>query len=236
MTNTNPGPANILIVEDEDDIRDMIASSLKTARYEVLEARDGQEGFSKAIDLNPSLILIDWMMPVVNGLELLRRLRHDERTHEIPVIMLSAKADVDNKTQGLDSGADDYLTKPFSPKELISRIKAVLRRHEGKQEARSVVTAQKLTLDASSHIVSINKQQINLGPTEFRLLQFFMQHPDKVYSRAQLLDHVWGNAVYIDERTVDVHIRRLRKALSIDGHEALIQTIRGSGYRFSDKF
>jgi len=236
MINASVNTVTILIVEDEDDIRDMIASALTLAHYRVLEAPDGQEGFSKAIDLKPDLILIDWMMPVVNGLELLRRLRRDERTREIPVIMLSAKAEIDNKTQGLDSGADDYLTKPFSPKELIARIKAVLRRHEGKQDTNAVLTIKMLVLDASSHVVSINGQTINLGPTEFKLLQFFMRHPDKVYSREQLLDQVWGNAVYIDERTVDVHIRRLRKALSIEGHEALIQTIRGSGYRFSDKF
>jgi two-component system phosphate regulon response regulator PhoB len=236
VTNIPATATCILVVEDEDDIRDMVASSLKTAGYSVLQASDGQEGFSCAIDHKPQLIVVDWMMPVVNGLELLRRLRRDERTAGIPVIMLSAKTEVDNKTQGLDSGADDYLGKPFSPKELIARIKAVLRRHENKQQATPVLSAKKLVLDTSSHIVSIDTHIINLGPTEFKLLQFFMSHPDKVYSRSQLLDQVWGNAVYIDERTVDVHIRRLRKALDIDGHDALIQTIRSAGYRFSDKY
>ena len=235
MKNDDAKANTILVVDDEEDIRDMIALSLKTAGYHVLCANDGQEGFSIAIDQKPQLIVVDWMMPVVNGLELLRRLRRDERTDEIPIIMLSAKAEVDNKTQGLDSGADDYLSKPFSPKELISRIKAVLRRYEGKQGSTLPLTVKNLTLDPSSHIVSIKGQAISLGPTEFKLLQFFMNHPDKVYSREQLLDHVWGNAVYIDERTVDVHIRRLRKALSIDNHDELIQTIRGAGYRFSNK-
>jgi len=223
---------NILIVDDEEDIRDMVALSLKTAGYHVLQASDGQEGFSCAIDHKPQLIVIDWMMPVVNGLELLRRLRRDDRTREIPVIMLSAKAEIDNKTQGLDSGADDYLTKPFSPKELISRIKAILRRHENKQHTTSVLKVKNLVLDASSHVVSINEQTINLGPTEFKLLQFFMRHTDKVYSREQLLDQVWGNAVYIDERTVDVHIRWLRQKIEIDpANPQHLITVRGTGYK-----
>jgi len=213
----------------------MITASLKAAGYNVLSAHDGQEGFSIAIDKNPQLIVADWMMPVVNGLELVRRLRRDQRTTDIPVIMLSAKAEVDNKTQGLDSGADDYVSKPFSPKELLARIKAVLRRYESKQGSTETLKAKSLLLDPSSHIVSIDNKTINLGPTEFKLLHFFMSHTDKVYSREQLLDHVWGNAVYIDERTVDVHIRRLRLALSIDSHDELIQTVRGSGYRFSEK-
>jgi len=226
----------ILIVEDETDIQDMIALSLETAGYRVLRANDGQEGFALAIDQKPQLIVADWMMPVVNGLELLRRLRRDQRSADIPVIMLSAKTDVDNKTQGLDSGADDYLSKPFSPKELVSRIKAVLRRSESASSINtSILKIRKLSLDPETHQVSINNQAINLGPTEFKLLRFFLSHPDKVYSREQLLDHVWGNTVYIDERTVDVHIRRLRKALSIDNHEELIQTVRSAGYRFSEK-
>jgi len=201
-----------------------------------LRANDGQEGFALAIDQKPQLIVADWMMPVVNGLELLRRLRRDQRSADIPVIMLSAKTDVDNKTQGLDSGADDYLSKPFSPKELVSRIKAVLRRSESASSINtSILKIRKLSLDPETHQVSINNQAINLGPTEFKLLRFFLSHPDKVYSREQLLDHVWGNTVYIDERTVDVHIRRLRKALSIDNHEELIQTVRSAGYRFSEK-
>lgn len=236
MKNDVMNTCTILIVDDEEDILEMTALSLKTAGYQVLLARDGQEGFAIAIDKKPQLVVVDWMMPLTNGLDLLRRLRRDERTADIPIIMLSAKAEVDNRTQGLDSGADDYLSKPFSPKELVARIKAVLRRYENKQGSTSALKVKNLLLDPSSHIVSINNQIITLGPTEFKLLQFFMQHPDKVYSREQLLDQVWGNAVYIDERTVDVHIRRLRLALSIDSHDDLIQTIRGSGYRFSDKY
>lgn len=226
----------ILVVEDEDDIRDMIALSLNAAGFQVLCARDGQEGFALALDQKPQLMVLDWMMPQMNGLELLRRLRRDERCADMPVIMLSAKAEVDNKTQGLDSGADDYVSKPFSPKELISRINAILRRRENRESPSSALRVKNLLLDPGNHIASINEQNISLGPTEFKLLQFFMTHPDKVYSRAQLLDQVWGNAVYIDERTVDVHIRRLRLALSVDAHDTLIQTIRGSGYRFSEKF
>jgi two-component system phosphate regulon response regulator PhoB len=226
--------STLLIVEDEDDIRDLIAHSLRNAGYAVLTAHDGQEGFALAIEHSPQLILVDWMMPVVNGLELLRRLRRDPRSTGIPIIMLSAKAEVDNKAQGLDSGADDYLAKPFSPKELLSRIKAVLRRYEPVGH-RSTFVMRKLVLDPESHHVSISGQTVDLGPTEFKLLKFFLTHPEKVYSREQLLDQVWGNTVYIDERTVDVHIRRLRKVLSIDGHEELIQTVRGTGYLFSDK-
>jgi two-component system phosphate regulon response regulator PhoB len=224
----------ILVVEDEDDIRDLIAHSLRIAGYTVLTAHDGQEGFALVIEHKPRLALVDWMMPQVSGLELLRRMRHDPRSAGIPVIMLSAKVEVDNKAQGLDSGADDYLAKPFSPKELLSRIKAVLRRYEPAGHP-SMLTMRKLVLDPEGHHVSISGQTVGLGPTEFKLLKFFLTHPEKVYSREQLLDHVWGNTVYIDERTVDVHIRRLRKALSIDGHEELIQTIRSAGYRFSDK-
>jgi len=224
----------ILVVEDEDDIRDLIAHSLRTAGYSVLTAPDGQEGFALVIEHKPRLALVDWMMPQVNGLELLRRMKRDPRSADIPVIMLSAKTEVDNKAQGLDSGADDYLAKPFSPKELLSRIKAVLRRYEASVNS-STLTMRKLALDPESHHASISGQAIDLGPTEFKLLKFFLMHPEKVYSREQLLDQIWGNTVYIDERTVDVHIRRLRKALSIDGHEGLIQTIRGAGYRFSDK-
>jgi two-component system phosphate regulon response regulator PhoB len=228
--------ATILIVEDEPDIQDMIALALERAGFTTFKAVDGQEGFTCAIDKKPDLILVDWMMPVVNGIELLRRLRRDPRTADIPVIMLSAKAEVDNKSQGLDSGADDYLSKPFSPKELLSRIKAVLRRYDSRNHpASSALQCRKLSLNPETHQVVINNQAVALGPTEFKLLHFFLTHPDKVYSREQLLDHVWGNNVYIDERTVDVHIRRLRKALSIDDHQELIQTVRGAGYRFSDK-
>lgn len=228
--------SRILIVEDEPDIQDMIAMALERAGFSTLRAADGQIGFAAAIDHRPSLMLIDWMMPGVNGIELLRRLKRDERTRHIPVIMLSAKAETDNKSQGLDTGADDYLAKPFSPKELVSRIHAVLRRYEGNDASKqAILTVRELTLNDETHQVAIAGQDIAMGPTEYRLLKFFMSHPNKVYSREQLLDQVWGNAVYIDERTVDVHIRRVRKAISIHGHDELIQTVRGSGYRFSEQ-
>jgi len=224
----------LLIIEDEEDIQELIAHGLSKAGFRLLNASNGREGFVLAVDHHPDLILLDWMMPEVNGIETLRRLRRDTRTANIPVIMLSAKTEVDNKSEGLDAGADDYLAKPFSPKELLSRVNAVLRR-SGTQQQNGNLQAQQLILNPDSHVVTVSGETVDLGPTEFRLLQFFMQHPDRVYSRAQLLDQVWGNTVYIDERTVDVHIRRLRKALGKNEHDQLIQTVHGVGYRFSEK-
>jgi two-component system phosphate regulon response regulator PhoB len=179
-------------------------------------------------------VLLDWMMPTTSGVELLRRLRRDELTEKLPVIMLTAKSDEDNMVQGLDAGADDYVTKPFSPRELIARTKAVLRR-KAPQIPEEIIQVDGMIYDPISHHVTISGQTVAMGPTEFRLLGFFLTHQDRVYSRDQILDHVWGGNVYMDERTVDVHIRRLRKALSIDGHEQLIQTVRGTGYRFSTR-
>lgn len=228
-----PLPA-VLIVDDEEDIRDMVALALQGAGYPVLMAANGREGFVQAVDHQPALALVDWMMPEVNGIELLRRLRRDPRTASIPIIMLSAKAEVDNKTEGLDSGADDYLAKPFSTKELLARIRALLRRTAETTDG-SLLRVGNLQLDPASHTTRIGDSAITLGPTEFRLLQFFMGHPNRVYSREQLLDKVWGTGVYVDERTVDVHIRRLRKALEPDDYSRLIQTVHGVGYRFSDK-
>jgi len=224
----------LLIIEDEADIQEMIAHGLSKAGYTLLKANNGREGFVSALDHRPDLILLDWMMPEVNGIETLRRLRRDPRTENIPVIMLSAKAEVDNKSEGLDAGADDYLAKPFSPKELVSRVNAVLRR-SGTQQKNNNLQARQLILNPDSHVVTIAEETVDLGPTEFKLLQFFMQHPDRVYSRAQLLDQVWGHTAYIDERTIDVHIRRLRKALEKSDHDTLIQTVHGVGYRFSEK-
>ncbi len=226
--------ATILIVEDEIDIQDMIALSIESAGLAALRANDGKEGFEVAIDQKPDLVLIDWMMPNVTGIELLRRLRKDERTQVIPAIMLTAKIEVDNKAQGLDEGADDYITKPFSPKELISRINAVLRRTDSSSSS-NALSMSGLSLDLESHSAKINDQVLHMGAIEFKLLTFFLKNPNKVFSREQLLNNIWGSNVYIDERTVDVHIRRLRKALSIDEHEKLVQTVRGAGYRFSDK-
>jgi two-component system phosphate regulon response regulator PhoB len=235
MTPSSSSDVPILIIEDEADIREMVTHQLHNAGFDTFGAEDGQAGFTAAINHAPALILLDWMMPRMNGLDTLRRLKDDQRTADIPVIMLSAKTEPEHKSAGLDAGADDYLGKPFSPKELISRVKAVLRRSvPGKTGSTgNALSARNLTLDTDSHRVSINGEPIKVGPTEFKLLSFFLQHPERVYSREQILNHVWGSNVYLDERTIDVHIRRLRKALAIDGHEDMVQTVRGAGYLFS---
>ncbi|MBL4781411.1 MAG: phosphate regulon transcriptional regulator PhoB [Porticoccaceae bacterium] len=226
--------ATILIVDDESSIRDMVAVALEVAGYHCLQADNARSAHATIIDESPDLVLLDWMMPETSGLELLRRLRREELTAKLPVIMLTAKSEEDNMVQGLDSGADDYMSKPFSPRELIARIKSTLRRHDG-QVQEEPIQVEGLLFDPISHHVSINGQALAMGPTEFRLLSFFLSHQERVYSRDQILDHVWGGNVYMDERTVDVHIRRLRKALSIDSHERFVQTVRGAGYRFSQK-
>ena len=222
----------ILLVDDEAAIRDMLSIALEAADFNVLQAENAQQAHASIIDRQPDLVLLDWMMPGTTGLELLRRLKRDELTEKIPVIMLTAKAEEDSKISGLDAGADDYIPKPFSPRELISRVKAVLRRI-GREELKDVISVGEMHFDPQSHRVSISGEYINLGPTEYRLLQFFLTHQERVYSRDQILDYVWGGSVYLDERTVDVHIRRLRKAISVAGHENYVQTVRGSGYRFS---
>ena len=222
----------ILLVDDEAAIRDMLSIALEAADYNVLQAENAQQAHASIIDRQPDLILLDWMMPGTTGLELLRRLKRDELTEKIPVIMLTAKAEEDSKISGLDAGADDYIPKPFSPRELISRVKAVMRRI-GREELKDAINVGEMHFDPQSHRVSISGEYINLGPTEYRLLQFFLTHQERVYSRDQILDYVWGGNVYLDERTVDVHIRRLRKAISVAGHENYVQTVRGSGYRFS---
>lgn len=224
----------ILIVDDESAIRDMLRVALEMAEYQVMEASNAQDAHGQIIDAKPDLILLDWMMPGTSGIELARRLKRDEVTADIPIIMLTAKGEEDNKIQGLDVGADDYITKPFSPRELVARLKAVLRRADPHTNA-SPITVLGLCLDPASHRVTINNQSVDMGPTEYRLLEFFLTHQERAYTRSQLLDHVWGGNVYVEERTVDVHIRRLRKALTIDGHEDLVQTVRGTGYRFSTK-
>ena len=222
----------ILIVDDEDSIRDMLSIALDAAGYNVLQALNAQTAHSLVVDRNPDLILLDWMMPGTTGLELLRRLKRDEITEKIPVIMLTAKAQEANKLSGLDAGADDYIAKPFSPRELISRVKAVLRRID-RADSTSPIVVGELVLDPLEHRVSIGGVFINIGPTEYRLLQFFLTHQERVYSRDQILDYVWGGNVYLDQRTVDVHIRRLRKAISVAGYDNYVQTVRGAGYRFS---
>ena len=225
---------SILIVDDEAPIRDMLRIALEMADYRCLEAEDAQQAHAIVVDEKPNLILLDWMLPGTSGIELARRLKKDELTAAIPIIMLTAKGEEDNKIQGLETGADDYITKPFSPRELVARLKAVLRRTEDISTLGPIIV-EGLCMDPVSHVVTINDQPIQMGPTEYRLLEFFLTHQDRVYTRSQLLDHVWGGNVYVEERTVDVHIRRLRKALQHDDHDRFVQTVRGTGYRFSTK-
>ncbi|TVP89175.1 MAG: phosphate regulon transcriptional regulatory protein PhoB [Pseudomonadaceae bacterium] len=223
----------ILIVDDETPIREMIAVALEMAGYECLEADNAQTAHALIIDRQPDLLLLDWMLPGTTGIELARRLKRDEMTSELPIIMLTAKGEEDNKIQGLEVGADDYITKPFSPRELVARLKAVLRR-AGPADSETPIEVNGLILDPISHRVTIDESPAEMGPTEYRLLQFFMTHQERAYTRSQLLDQVWGGNVYVEERTVDVHIRRLRKALG-DKYEHLVQTVRGTGYRFSTR-
>jgi two-component system phosphate regulon response regulator PhoB len=223
----------VLVVEDEEAIRDMLTFNLTRAGFHVTGAGSGSEARAAIANQFPDVVLMDWMLPDVSGLELTRQLKRATDTREIPVLMLTARAAEDDRVTGLDCGADDYITKPFSPRELLARINAVLRRYSPAEE--EVVHAGQLRLDTASHRVTVGEAEIGLGPTEFRLLNFFMHHPDRVYSRAQLLDRVWGGNVYVEERTVDVHIRRLRKALTPYHYDKLIQTVRGAGYRFSPR-
>ena len=224
----------ILVVEDERPIREMIAFGLRRAGFEVREAADARSGRAEVANKRPDLLLVDWMLPDTSGLEFTRGLKRDRETRELPVIMLTARAEEGDKIAGLEGGADDYITKPFSPRELLARINAVLRRAmpiEGSER----VEIEGLVLDQSSQRVSAGERTVALGPTEYRMLAFFMTHPERVYTREQLLDRVWGGNVYVEERTIDVHIRRLRKALEEFGYDRLIQTVRGSGYRFSSR-
>ena len=222
----------ILVVEDERPIREMIAFGLRRAGFEVREAADARSGRAEVANKLPDLLLVDWMLPDTSGLEFTRALKRDRETRELPVIMLTARAEEGDKVAGLEGGADDYITKPFSPRELLARINAVLRRTTP-AEGTERIDIEGLVLDQSSQRVSSGERTVALGPTEYRMLAFFMTHPERVYSREQLLDRVWGGNVYVEERTIDVHIRRLRKALEEYGYDRLIQTVRGSGYRFS---
>ncbi len=224
--------AKILVVEDEAAIRDMVRLALDKAGFETLEAEDTHQALQVFHDSRVDLLLLDWMLPGQSGLELARRLQREDRTREIPIIMLTARVEENDKVLGLEAGADDYITKPFSPRELVARIKALLRRSRP-QAAESPVQVENLMLDPGSHRVSINDHAVTMGPTEFRLLHFLMTHQNRVYSRGQLLDQVWGHNSFVEERTVDVHVLRLRKALSKDGYDRYIQTVRGAGYRFS---
>ncbi len=224
--------STILVVEDEAAIRDMIGISLERAGFRWLPAASVEEARTNLMDHSPNLILLDWMLPGVSGLDFARQLRRDESTRDLPIIMLTARDAEDDMIRSLESGVDDYLTKPFSTKELIARINTVLRRVGGHGDD-APITLGKITLDPASHRVKVGEEKLSLGPTEFRLLRYFMQHQDKVFRRDQLLDNVWGRSVYIDDRTVDVHIRRLRKALEPFDADGMIQTVRGTGYRFS---
>ena len=229
--------ATILIVDDEAAIRDMVGITLDLAGFSSISASDAREAHIYVIDNNPDLVLLDWMLPGGSGIELARRLRRDEITSSLPIIMLTAKATEDNKVQGLSEGVDDYIIKPFSPRELVARIRTVLRRANGRQKDKALQVFD-LLLDPTSHRISIEDKPLEMGPTEFRLLKFFMLNQEKVFSRDHIQDAVWGVNVYLEERTIDVHIRRLRKALSSIENTAidyakLVQTVRGAGYRFS---
>ncbi|MDH5391547.1 MAG: phosphate regulon transcriptional regulator PhoB [Gammaproteobacteria bacterium] len=222
--------ASILVIEDEAEIRDMLRFSLQRADYQVIEAESAEIALEKLQGRLPDLLLVDWMLPGISGVELIRRLRKDELTANLPAIMLTARGEEADKLKGFDSGVDDFLSKPFSPKELLARIKALLRR-SGSEDSEQLV-AGIISLDLGQHQLCINGQNVEIGPTEYRLLEFFMKKSNRVYSREQLLDRVWGRNVYVEERTVDVHILRLRKLLSPHGCDNWVQTVRGAGYRF----
>ena len=224
----------ILLIEDEKSIRDMTAFALRRAGFEVSEAEDCRSGRAQISDRRPDLVLIDWMLPDSSGLELTRQLKRDPATAELPIILVTARAEESDKVSGLDGGADDYVTKPFRTRELVARINAVLRR-SGSTGGDDTVEHDGLRLEQASHRVMAGARPVTLGPTEYRMLEFFMTHPERVYSREQLLDRIWGGSVYVEERTIDVHIRRLRKALEEFGYDVLIQTVRGAGYRFSTR-
>ncbi|MCQ8104341.1 phosphate regulon transcriptional regulator PhoB [Methylomonas sp. SURF-2] len=223
---------NILVVEDEDAIREMLVMVLEQADFQVTAAASAEEALRLLAESRVDLLVLDWMLPGISGVELARRLKREAGFKDLPIILLTARGEEEDKIRGLEIGADDYMTKPFSPKELVARIKAVMRR-SGKLNDTGQLSVGDLTLDAEQHRLTIGGRTLDVSPTEFRLMQFFMTHPDKVYSRTHLLDQVWGRSVYIEERTVDVHIRRLRKLLAEFDREDLIQTVRGFGYRFS---
>ncbi|MDD2842417.1 MAG: phosphate regulon transcriptional regulator PhoB [Tolumonas sp.] len=224
----------VLVVEDEAPIREMLCFMLEQKGYEPVEAADFTEAVALVKEPYPELILLDWMIPGGSGIQFIKLMKQEELTRNIPIVMLTARGEEEDKVRGLEVGADDYITKPFSPKELTARIKAVMRR-SAPTATEEVIDVQGLRLDPVSHRVTANELPLDMGPTEFRLLHFFMTHPERVYSREQLLNNVWGTNVYVEDRTVDVHIRRLRKAMAVTGHDVLIQTVRGSGYRFSSR-
>jgi two-component system phosphate regulon response regulator PhoB len=225
-------PANILVVEDEPAIQELLTLNLTQAGHNALRALSVEQAQLLMRETLPDLIILDWMLPGMSGIEFARKLKGDEMTKAIPIIMLTARGEEADKVRGLEVGADDYVTKPFSPRELNARIKAVLRRR-APQMTDDPIEVGGLRLDPMTHRVSGNGATLDLGPTEFRLLHYLMSNPERVHSRSQVLDRVWGDRVFVEDRTVDVHIRRLRRALTETGHEQLIQTVRGVGYRFS---
>ncbi len=224
----------ILVVEDEAPIREMLCFVLEQKGYQTVEAEDYDAAVSKLCEPFPDLVLLDWMLPGSSGINFIKHMKRDELTRNIPVVMLTARGEEEDKVRGLEVGADDYITKPFSPNELVARLKAVIRRVTP-TALEDVIDVQGLKLDPVSHRVTAEEKAIDMGPTEFKMLHFFMTHQERVYSREQLLNNVWGTNVYVEDRTVDVHIRRLRKALELAGHDKLIQTVRGAGYRFSTR-
>ena len=224
----------ILVVEDETAIREMLAFVLEQNGYQAIEAGDYDTALEKICEPYPDLVLLDWMLPGGSAIQIAKEIKRNEYTRQIPIIMLTARGEEEDKVRGLEVGADDYMTKPFSPKELMARIKAVMRR-VSPTNLDDTIEVRSLRLDPVSHRVTSEDAAISMGPTEFKLLHFFITHPERVYSREQLLDQVWGTNVYVEDRTVDVHIRRLRKAISEKGHDKMIQTVRGAGYRFSAK-
>jgi len=223
--------ADVLVVDDEPAIRDMLEYALQRAGMSPRTVADAEGALNAIADKRPDILLLDWMMPGISGLDLARRLRREDFTKDLPIIMLTARTTEDDRVHGLDSGADDYIIKPFSPRELIARVKALLRRTSATDDS-GQINVEGLTLDSESHQILASGKPVHMGPTEYRLLAFFMQHIGKAYNRGQLLDNIWGTNVYVEERTVDVHIRRLRKALQPHGLDKYIQTIRGHGYRF----
>lgn len=226
---------NVLIVEDEAAIRQMLCMTLNGDGYSTIEANNVDAAQSAIRDGKPDLILLDWMLPGLSGVDFARRLKRDPATQEIPIIMLTARGEENDKVRGLDSGADDYITKPFSTRELLARVRAIARRLPSSNDNEETFTAGPLTVDTRTNRVSCNDQLVDVSPTEFRMLLFFVTHPERVYSRTQLLDRIWGTNAYIEERTVDVHIRRLRKILAPYQCDAYIQTVRSVGYRFSTR-
>lgn len=221
----------ILLVEDEPDIRDMLKFALSRAGFEVWEADSAEAALHTLDGLLPNLVIIDWMLPGMSGVDLAKRLRREEQTTRLPLIMLTARGEESDKLKSFESGMDDYIVKPFSPRELIARVRALLRRSGAPEDG--VLEAGGIQMNLTAHMVTVAGEPVRLGPTEFRLLELFMSHPDRAFDRAQLLDRVWGRSVYVEERTVDVHVLRLRKALKPSGVDQRIQTVRGVGYRFS---